>query len=329
MKKMCYFLTLLMILGALTGCGGEKNDDKDGDDSKASAASDAVSNGVENSGGESEESSGTKEFENFTSGTIYQDGDYLFSIDSIESTGDAYVITYRAATDAQNYTGYYDMQLTVNGVRFHYDDFKFTDEDRQSNNMIGGGPDRPIKVTLPRTLLAHAGIEEITSLKFDVTLGYSSYGSIYEEVEISATVYPGNKPENTDPFPTPKNDEWVLLDNAEGKVQIVDANYWVSAADGHIMGVTMHILAQGEGNGYVALRSLTVDDWTSTKQMGDVNCLLSPETHYCRITLMAGDDPGEGADYSGSTLAYYVYYNSDGTLEERSVTLDLSGLADS
>ena len=38
---------------------------------------------------------------------------YLFSIDSIESTGDAYVITYRAATDAQNYTGYYDMQLTV------------------------------------------------------------------------------------------------------------------------------------------------------------------------------------------------------------------------
>ena len=256
------------------------------------------------------------ELENFTSGTLYEEGEYLFSIDSMEMTEDAYVITYRASTDARNYSGYYDMQLIINGVAFHYNDFTFTDENRESNSMIGGGPDRAIRVTLPRTLLAHAGIREVTSVQFDVTLGYSAHSSVYEEVEIRATVYPGAKPAEVDPFPTPKQDSWVLLDNEEGKVQIVDANYWVSAADGHIMGVTFHILTQGKGNGYIALRNLNVGDWTSGKQMGDVNCLLSPGVRYCRITLMGGGDPAEDADYSQSILSYYAYYNEGGTVEE-------------
>ena len=101
---------------------------------------------------------------------------YLFQIDSIEETPDAYMITYRAATDEQNYSGYYDMQLKVNGVIFHYDDFTFADEDRTSNSMLGGGPDRPIQVTLPRTLLAHAGIQEITSLEFEMCIRDRSGG---------------------------------------------------------------------------------------------------------------------------------------------------------
>ena len=333
MKKTGFIsMLLVLLLGVclLAGCGGEgTGNDSAGRTEETDSRTDIEkdeTDGEENS----EEGSGQPqpvELENFTSGTLYEEGEYLFSIDSMEMTEDAYVITYRASTDARNYSGYYDMQLIINGVAFHYNDFTFTDENRESNSMIGGGPDRAIRVTLPRTLLAHAGIREVTSVQFDVTLGYSAHSSVYEEVEIRATVYPGAKPAEVDPFPTPKQDSWVLLDNEEGKVQIVDANYWVSAADGHIMGVTFHILTQGKGNGYIALRNLNVGDWTSGKQMGDVNCLLSPGVRYCRITLMGGGDPAEDADYSQSILSYYAYYNEGGTVEELSATLDLSGLA--
>lgn len=88
----------------------------------------------------------------------------------------------------------------------------------------------------------------------------------------------------------------MLLDNEDGKVQIVDANYWVSAADGHIMGVTLHILSRGTDTGYLALRNLTVGDWTSNKQMGD-NTMMTPEVRYSRITLHGDEDPREGRTF--------------------------------
>ena len=321
-------LALLLAVGLLAGCGGGNTGAPEGETQ--------VNDGVNDGGAANEEEGDAEgpaqpqpaELENFTSGILYEEGEYLFEIDSMEMTEDAYVITYHAATDAQNYSTYYDMELTVNGVKFHSDDFTFVDVDgdRTSSTMIGGGRDRAIELTMPRTLLAHAGIQEITSLQFDVVLGYSAYGSVYEEVEILATVYPGAKPAETDPFPEPKQDSWVLLDNEAGKVQIVDANYWVSAADGQIMGVTFHILARGNDTGFLALRDLTVGDWTSSKQMWDNSCLMTPELRYFRITLHGGDGPAEGADYSQSVLNYYVSYN-EGGIEELTATLDLSGLA--
>ncbi len=332
MRKIRCFFALILVLAMAAGCGGpEAEPETDGSvyEEGGGAAGEETGAAGEEGGGETGDAGQPEpvEFENFTSGVIYEEGDYLFQIDSIEETPDAYVITYRAATDEQNYSGYYDMQLKVNGVIFHYDDFTFADEDRTSNSMLGGGPDRPIQVTLPRTLLAHAGIQEITSLEFDVALGYSAQGSIYEEVMFQATVYPGAKPAEADPFPAPKQDSWVLLDNEDGKVQVVDANYWVSAADGHIMGVTLHILSQGTNTGYLALRNLTVGDWASNKQMGDNNCLLMPEVHYSRITLHGKEDPQEGADFSQSTLAYYISYYEDSSVEEFTSAMDLSGLA--
>ncbi|HIR93696.1 MAG TPA: hypothetical protein IAB98_09790 [Candidatus Egerieimonas intestinavium] len=332
MKRKVYWGCMMLTLCLLAGCGSkeeEKNADAAGQKSQETLSEEETKDTGDDEEKEEEEKEQQKsiELENFTSGTIYEDGDYYFHIDSIETTEDAYVITYRASTDAQNYSGYYDMQLKVNGVIFHTDDFQFIYQDSKGYTMVGAGRERPVELVLPRTLLAHAGIQEINSLEFHVALGYQAHGSIYEEVEIDATVYPGAKTEAADIFPEPKQDSWVLVDNEQGKAQIVDANYWVSAADGHIMGVTFHILSQAKGDdgGMVGLRNLTVGDWTSSDSMGDVVCHLTPEVRYFRFTLKGGDDPQEGADYSQSVLKYY-YQEDD--LEELTATLDLSGLAD-
>ena len=52
-----------------------------------------------------------------------------------------------------------------------------------------------------------------------------------------------------------------------------------------------------------------------------------PEVHYSRITLHGKEDPQEGADFSQSTLAYYISYYEDSSVEEFTSAMDLSGLA--
>lgn len=323
MKTVRVFLALILAACLLAGCGGNQN--SAGQEADNSSDAQTESEAAESSEETAEAGQPQPiELENFTSGTIYEEGEYYFHIDSMEMTDESYVITYRAATDEQNYSGYYDMRLTINGIMFHEDDFAFSGAGMEGYTMIGGGPDRPITVSIPKLLLSHVGIEEVTSVKFEVGLGYSAQGSVYEEVMIEATVYPGAKTEAADAFPEPKDDAWVLLDNEYGKVQITDANYWVSAADGHIMGITFHLLAKGEGSGNVGLRSIAAGSWESDDSMGDYGCSLPPYMRYFRITLMGGDDPAEGTDFSQSVLSYYC---DAGGLEELSTTLDLSGLS--
>ena len=103
-------------MGLLAGCGGGNTGAPEGETQ--------VNDGVNDGGAANEEEGDAEgpaqpqpaELENFTSGILYEEGEYLFEIDSMEMTEDAYVITYHAATDAQNYSTYYDMELTVNGV---------------------------------------------------------------------------------------------------------------------------------------------------------------------------------------------------------------------
>ena len=220
------------------------------------------------------------------------------------------------------------MELTVNGVKFHSDDFTFVDVDgdRTSSTMIGGGRDRAIELTIPRTLLAHAASRRSLRCSSMLFWGIRPMAACTRKWKFwpRSTQAPSTRYLRV--FPEPKQDSWVLLDNEAGKVQIVDANYWVSAADGQIMGVTFHILARGNDTGFLAPRDLTVGDWTSSKQMWDNSCLMTSETRYFRITLHGGDGPAEGADYSQSVLNYYVSYN-EGGIEELTATLDLSGLA--
>ena len=112
MKKTGFIsMLLVLLLGVclLAGCGGEgTGNDSAGRTEETESRTDIEkdeTDGEENS----EEGSGQPqpvELENFTSGTLYEEGEYLFSIDSMEMTEDAYVITYRASTDARNYSGY-------------------------------------------------------------------------------------------------------------------------------------------------------------------------------------------------------------------------------
>lgn len=128
-------------------------------------------------------------FENFSSGTIYDEGEYFFQIDSMEMTDEGYVITYRAASDPKGYQTYYDMILTINGTPFKSNDFKHTSDKRKGRSMIGTGRDSSAQVLLDKELLDMAGITEIRELQFDIDLGHEA-SSIYPDVEFTALIYP-------------------------------------------------------------------------------------------------------------------------------------------
>ena len=138
MKTVRVFLALILAACLLAGCGGNQN--SAGQEADNSSDAQTESEAAESSEETAEAGQPQPiELENFTSGTIYKEGEYYFHIDSMEMTDESYVITYRAATDEQNYSGYYDMRLTINGIMFHEDDFAFSGAGMEGYTMIGGG----------------------------------------------------------------------------------------------------------------------------------------------------------------------------------------------
>ena len=240
------------------------------------------------------------------------------------------MVTYRAGTDAQDYEGYYDMTLAVNGIYFKYDDFKHISGDWEGNTMFGTGKDRTAQVIINRRLLELVGITEVNALTFDITLGYNAHGSVYEEVEFLAEVYPGAKVDTASWFPEARGPEWVLADDEDGKAQITGATYWRSAADNAIMGISLYVVTQGktDTNFLIDVDGLTAGEWTARETLDDSGCHMSPEKRYFKITMKGAEHAPADYDFSQTTMELSFWKNDQNAGEDTRV-IDLSGLGDS
>ena len=90
--KRTRLISLLLAVGLLAGCGGGNTGAPEGE----TQVNDGGAANEEEGDAEDPAQPQPAELENFTSGILYEEGEYLFEIDSMEMTEDAYVITYHA-----------------------------------------------------------------------------------------------------------------------------------------------------------------------------------------------------------------------------------------
>ena len=340
MKKLIASVLTVCIMLTLVACASGKTDTLSTNDgaSVQNQSGKDPSGTYQTEGGETgdnkSEEPAALTFANFSSGIVYENGSYLFQIDSMEMTDEGYVITYRAATDTQGNSSYYNMKITVNGITFPDDAFQFSGNGMIGYSMIGGGRDEQCQVMLSKELLDLAGIQEVLSLQFDTALGHESTSThtYYEDVTFTASVYPGEKTDTSDWFPESKNSGWILYESEEGKLQITGARYWRSAFDGSIMGINFSILEQGaaeKGTLSIRLDGLDIGAWTANDCQDTSNYIWLEGKMFRQCTIYCvKENAPEGLDFSQAILRFTLEDHQTGTQQEFSVPLDLSGLGD-
>lgn len=199
-------------------------------------------------GEDAQEEDGPKVLDHFTGGILYEDGDYLFSIESMGMTEEGYEIFYHAHTDSEGHRGAYEMNVVVNGVRTSFEGMRFyndTEDGQNGSDYMLCSTENPARLVISREYLEKLGAEEVKSLSIHLELGSEAYGSIETRVEEDYLIYPGDVVDTAVTFPEPERDSWVLADNEYGKVQIIRAAYNKYYQDN--ARVHVYVLTQGVG----------------------------------------------------------------------------------
>lgn len=239
-------LTALVLSAACFGCGknadqadgsdvrqtSEEGQDSEGQDSGGGSGQKQDADSVQGTDGETEEGSqeedGPLAYDHFTGGTLYEEGKYLFRIDSMGMTEEGYEIQYTACTDSSGYSPYYEMRVIVNGISTSFSGITFyndTEDGQKGSERMLGSTDSPARAVIAKEYLEKLGAAQVNSLSLHVELGKNAYNSITTGAEIDCTLYPGDVVGEEAIFPEPERESWVLVDNEYGKVQILRAVY--------------------------------------------------------------------------------------------------------
>lgn len=247
-KIVVLLLTALVLSAACFGCGknadqadgsdvrqtSEEGQGSDGQDADGGSGEeqDADADSAQETDGETEEGSqeedGPLVYDHFTGGTLYEEGKYLFRIDSMGMTEEGYEIQYTVSADSGGYSSYYEMQVIVNGISTSFSGITFyndTEDGQKGSGEMLGSTDTPARMVIGKEYLEKLGASQVNSLFLHVELGQSAYNTITISEEIDCILYPGDVVGEDAIFPEPERESWVLVDNEYGKVQILRAVY--------------------------------------------------------------------------------------------------------
>lgn len=246
-KIAVFFLTAAFAAAACVGCSKAETE-KETETAGMEQTTEENTVGEEKGEETAAPEDGPQEYVHFTGGTLYEEGEYLFRIDSMEMTEEGYEILYSAQSDYAGYSAYYEMNVVVNGVHTSFEGIRFyndTEEGQKGSSQMLGSTETPARMVIQKEYLEALGASEITSLHLNVELGRREQNTIKTGAELEYILYPGEAVQETDIFPEPARESWVLMDNEYGRVQILSAEYTANS-NGYAQ-VHGYILAQGAG----------------------------------------------------------------------------------
>lgn len=307
MRKATILLLTVFTAVMCSGCG--KSTDKteissSGGQEVTETGTVAETTGADGETDESGEDS-PRIYEHFSGGTLYEEGAYLFRIDSMGMTEEGYEIQYSTATDSSGYSPYFEMNVVVNGIRTSFEGIQFyndTEDGQLGSSDMLGSTETPARLVISKEYLAALGASEVHSLQLSVTLGRREGNTINPGAELEYTLYPGDAVQTSDLFPEPERESWLLMDNEYGKVQILRAAY-PSDDDGRAR-VHAYILVQGAGGedfpkyGYdVSIRRMADDGRTFQFADGmNQSYRLMPEAALYEVRLCDYEIPYAGCE---------------------------------
>lgn len=326
----------------LSACGGKSADS--GTKAVAAAVTEAADGESEENQEESpeKESSGEEQadgpvvYENFSGGTLYEEGDYLFRIDSMEMTDEGYVIQYEAETDCEGYKACYKVEtLDVNGLRYicelqnapsGYLFYNDTEEGQKGTEAMLGGKAR---LVITREFLDELGAEEVKSLHLKLMLGRIASNTIDKYVELEYMLYPGSAVEAAVTFPEPERESWLLFDNEHGRAQIVRAEY--TKRDYKAAAVNLYIMLQQKEDDEDAPHAHTIfitrHGETEREIIFRENLYTQPGvTTLCKVVLKDPDIPRDNCEETFLSPVVVELSESGEGVKITDTVLDFTGL---
>lgn len=264
MKRLtALFLALLMAAALFSGCSGGQDTKEPNSSGKpqTSEQGNAPETGGSEGSSAPQEEDGPQVYEHFTGGTLYEEGKYFFSIESMGMTNEGYEVQYTAQTDTKGYQVYCDMKPVINGIRTDFEGWTFYDDTEKGQKGSSTMLPNTAKLVIGKEYLEKMGATEVKSLALHVELGMSTGSTFTPGAELDYILYPGNAVDTAAQFPEPARESWLLYDGTHGRLQILSAAYQEDR-DGCAR-VHAFILAQGvedEENPYgVSVEMLRLD----------------------------------------------------------------------